>query len=67
MLYNLSESAENQCTSDLSLSLSFRYRFDVFKLLNLIDRESQNTSLIRLNQILDQNCVIHLFFAIYYY
>jgi len=67
VLYGLSESAENQCTSDLSLSLSFRYRFDVFEPSNLIDRESRNTSLVRLNQILNQNCVIRLFSTIYYH
>ena len=67
MLYDLSESAENQCTSGLSLSLSFRYYFDVFELSNLINRESRNTLFIHLNQILDQNCVIRLFFTVYYY
>ena len=67
MLYGLSESAENQCTSGLFLSLSFRYRFDIFKSSNLVDRENRNTSLIRLNQILNQNCVIRLFFTVYYY
>jgi len=67
VLYDLSKSAENQCTSDFSLSLPFHYRFDVFEPSNLINRENQNTSLVRLNQILNQNCVIRLFFTIYYY
>ena len=65
MLDSLCESADNKRASYFIMSHTFLQRFGCVKLSYLINSESENSSLILINQFLNKSLIICCLTAIY--